>query len=685
MARTVSWLLAGVAAGSAATAVVLHGFAPGDRAATALGPLEADAGAAPAEPIPSPQAFDQSLAALEKVAAETDGLALEAAAANAAREPRSARRDAELKALLARLAEIEPWRAVMLAQRLELGDEIMARLFKAWADADPDAALAELRVVESPYTKRAAALALLDVFGKNAAGIERVAAVFPPAEATNFRVDAIGKLAERDLKSALALASSRDLPQAVQSLAQQRVAQIAARTDPRAAFEQARSIAIPLFRSRYINSLMDTWATTDPDGAIAYIETAETPEISLGPAAFRALASSAPERLLLVAEKFAPATRTNAQAAALEALATLDPATAYRRASSLPTGDADMLIRNIADRYAEVDPNAALSWALSLQPRSLVALNRALMRVAAIDPLRATDVVVDEVLNPGPVAGTEVPSLVGLLAEPLRAASPQLVQVADRLAANSDPRVAMQLEQLLLQWPGTDPSRALDWALRNPEKLHGRIIEAFAQQISLADPALARNSLSRIPPDLQPEWVEGVAAGVARNDLEAAVEWIAPFSGQPLYERAINVALVNAAGTNPAAAAKLIAENPAERGQTASIVVASWAQTDAPAAEKWVLDLPPGTAQDRGLTALLQRSAEQGRVDARLLERMSTPDARQQAVLSAALVLALRDPDRGRRLIAEHITDAETRKLAEEQLESASRLAGMDINDLLGR
>src|SRR5690606_26284519 len=107
----------------------------------------------------------------------------------------------------------------------------------------------------------------------------------------------------------------------------------------------------------------------------------------------------------------------------------------------------------------------------------------------------------------------------------------------------------------------------------------------------------------RIPADLQPAWVEGAAAGIARNDLDAAVEWIAPFRGSPTYDRAINAALVGAAGSNPVAAAKLISENPAERSQTAGLVASAWAASDPAAAEQWVLSLPSGAPQDQGLTA----------------------------------------------------------------------------------
>ena len=86
-----------------------------------------------------------------------------------------------------------------------------------------------------------ASLALLDVFGVDAAGIERVAAAFPPIEAASFRIDAIGRLAERDL--ALAMDITYGLPlMRSQAMAYQRIAEVIARIDPLRGLEQVANI-----------------------------------------------------------------------------------------------------------------------------------------------------------------------------------------------------------------------------------------------------------------------------------------------------------------------------------------------------------------------------------------------------------------------------------------------------------
>ena len=455
MMRTFFVLLIGLVIGVAGTIFYLHSFGlSSDRPQTAAGSPAGDSGSESvlaSDPLPAPLAYQSNRAAHERLAEIADAAELVSQIELAASLPRSAQTAAELDALLSRLALVDPRGAVALALDLDLDDRTIARLFKVWADLDPEAALAEAVVTSPPATRRAASLALLDVFGLDTAGIDRIASAFSYPHAMNFRVDAIAKLAERDLLSALGAASDTAVPQAVQSQVLIRIAQVMAPIAPVAAFEQARSIKIPLFRSRYLNSLLDEWAKLDPADLLGYLETADLPEISLGPASFRALAASGPERLLALAERFAPTTRTAAQAAALEVLTALDPVTAYGRIKSLPTsGDIAGLVRTIADGFAAQDPNAALAWATSLEPRSPDALNSVLSRIAATDPIRTADVVISEILDPVAAQGSDMPSLVTVLQAALRAGSPEITQVADRLAAHSDPRVRLQLNQLLV-------------------------------------------------------------------------------------------------------------------------------------------------------------------------------------------------------------------------------------------
>jgi hypothetical protein len=673
MMRTLFVLLVGLVIGVAGTLLYLHGFgSSGERSPAGSDGLAADSGRvsnALTDPLPAPLAYQASRAAHERLAGVTDSAELVSQIELIARLPRSAQAAAELDALVSRLAVVDPRAAVALALDLDLDDATIARLFKVWADLDPEAALAEAVVSAPPATRRAVSLALLDVFGLDIAGIDRIASAFAYPDAMNFRVDAIANLAERDLLGALDAASDTALPQAVQSQVLIRIAQVMAPIDPAAAFEQARSIKIPLFRSRYLNSLLDEWAKLDPADLLGYLETADLPEISLGPASFHALAASGPERLLALAERFAPTTRTAAQAAALEVLTALDPITAYDRIKSLPTsGDISGLVRTIADGFAAQDPNAALAWATSLEPRSPDALNSVLSRVAATDPIRTAEVVIAEILDPVAARGSDMPSLVTVLQSALRAGSPEIAQVADRLAAHADPRVSLQLDQLLTTWPQVDPDGALNWAMSNVSSLTASTAATFAQRVGAQAPTQARQTLQQLPPALRGAWLEGAASGMAGSDLAGTLSWIEQYNSDPAYERARTATLRSGAAGDPQAVARLLQDDSELLGQLAPTIASAWASSDPATAREWVLELPQGRVRDQGLQALMQSTLGTGTFDTGLLERMSSDEARRQMVLSSLFLLGRTDPQLGRRLIEEYIDDPNMRRDAEARL-----------------
>src|SRR5690606_27405242 len=82
-----------------------------------------------------------------------------------------------------------------------------AQVFAGLAD---DEALAALAQVEQPAEVRSAALALLDVFGRDEQGISRVADALDEAERRNFTFHAIATVAANDPARAIELALALD-------------------------------------------------------------------------------------------------------------------------------------------------------------------------------------------------------------------------------------------------------------------------------------------------------------------------------------------------------------------------------------------------------------------------------------------------------------------------------------------
>lgn len=675
MARTGWLVLSGAVTGCAAVLamdVMLDRSRP--LSASAVGVLGADSagGLEAAGPMPAPGAFEAGLAAAETVAASSDPFELERLIEQLAAGPGGIDRNAELNALLTRLAAIDARAAVRLAERLDLDAGLQAAVFRIYADRDPDAALAELERLMQPAMRRAVAVALLDVFGYDLEGIDRIAGAFAEVEALSFRVDALAHLAVRDPATAFAAADAF-VSSSTETSAQQRIATMLAGSDPIAGIELGDTIGIALQRRRYLDRLFDGWAKLDPDGMLAYMETADLTDMPLSPVSFQALAAASPERLLALAEGFPPAQRASAQQSALNALTALDPRSAYEILGTLPpSDDRDRFVAEIATRYVAQDPDAALVWVTSLDPRPPAAFSAVLTGYAANDPVRAVDAIVAEILDPGAANRAEVANVANVLTPAMQAQSPEVARIAEMLATHRDPRVRGQLEALLTRWPQLDSAAATEWAMRDPANLSPPTAQRFALIVSTENPELARSSLDRMPDDLREPWIEGAASGLAREDFAATVNWLERFRGEAVYDRAMTVALSIGAAADPVAVARYLDEAPPALAtpQVTSSLARRWAGSDPAAAERWVRELPGGTARDEALTGLLQ--AGDGSALGRLLPEYSSDEARTRGVMSSVSQLALRDPAAARRLVNEHISDPEQRAVVERQIEMMS-------------
>ncbi len=713
MARA-GWLISGGAiAGGSAVLMLMQVFPPGSSSGITTGWPAVPGEPLSGESVPAPDAFVSAVASYEQIARIERPEDTEAEMARVAARPHSVRRDTELTALLNGLAASDPAAAVELAEQLELGADVIARLFRSWAEIDADGALSQLQRLQPAATRRTAALALLDVFGLTPAGIDIVSVAFSPVDAASFRIDAIGRMAERDPSAALAAAEALDISQA-QTIAQQRIASVMARIDPHTGFEYADSIPIALQRRRYMERLLDDWAKLDPDAMMAFLETADFSEMAVSEVSFQALAMTGPERLLSLADRFAPELRIHAQNAALAVLGALDPTNAYERVQSLPpTGDRDQLIQGIAQRYAEQDPEGAILWATSLQPRSPAALNAVLSGVAATDPVRAADAVIADILNPASANIGEVPMIASVLSAAMRAQSREMADVADVLHAHADARVKTQLTMMLQLWPQADPQSAVEWITQNPSALSSDVAMTFAQQVAAQDSALAAQVTGRIPQHARDQWIAGAASGMARSDFDDAMRWIGGFEGDPAYDNAIQATLRSAAAAQPEAVARYLETNSAYAGDVAAQVAvgwaardpvaaaawadglsdvdtavrgnvvfgvtARWAGLDASAAEQWVFGMPAGPPRDRGLAALLIDGAGTGTVETRLLEAFSSSQARAEGLVGAMPMLGSTNRELGQQLIDRHISDPAMRTRAETALEAGARQQTMFV------
>src|SRR5690606_23131855 len=128
--------------------------------------FELDAGSQLYAPAARPAAATNPAATAFRMASEIDDAAtLARAAAQAMGAPLSIDRHARIEALFGRLAELDLRRALRFAQLPAFDRRLVANVFRAWAEFDREAALAQLGAVGNADTRIEVAVALLDAFG----------------------------------------------------------------------------------------------------------------------------------------------------------------------------------------------------------------------------------------------------------------------------------------------------------------------------------------------------------------------------------------------------------------------------------------------------------------------------------------------------------------------------------------
>ena len=698
--RTILPVLAGAVAGTAAVALWFGAARVPESGGT---PESGPGGDAALSLVAATSAFGAHMAAYEYVQATGDPDRLLETIENTALETPSSIRDAHLEALLVGLAETDPSAAVALAGSLRLEDTVHARLFQIWAVVDSDAALEDLHAMPSGIRQRAVALALLDVFGNDAEGIATIGSQLSEADSATFEFDAIALRVRQDRDAALEAALGLEYP-TQRNAALLRVAEVMATLDPYDALERAGRLSVPQQRQLFLERVLDTWAKADPEAVLSYFMVADLGGVHVNPAGFTALAAADPAGLLAAAERLPAELRASARRAAIELLSATDPASAYARLSVLPPqADRDDLVQIIARRFVESDPRAAVLWATSLNPRSETALNTVLASVALSDVTLVADIVVAEILDPVAANRAGSPDLTSLLAGAMSQRSPQIIEVADRLALENDPRIRAELRRLVERWPQYDPTAAMLWAEDNFSVMDIETAEAFANRLAARDPSLAKSALETVPESLRARWIAGAASGMAATDPAAAMNWIQDFSSEPVYGSVVDVVVQSAtrrqpeeaarlldlvppesrsrlapnvatafAGRDPAAAAEWITSLSGIREGRRAIAVGNvaerWGQSDLEAATTWALGLPGGATRDAALAGSISAAAETGDIDARLIESFSSGAARANALTGVMRELGRRNLPLGRRLIATHISDPTFRAQAEEQL-----------------
>lgn len=659
-------------------------------------------------------------------AAQSDRDAVAERIAGLAVEPRSAERDAELHTLLARLSAHEPHSAVRLVQRLEAGDELLAVVFRAWFASSPDEALEALGGIPAGSAWLVAALELVDRLGNTGEAVERIASAIPFARAQALRVSATEALAQRDPPSAIAYAITLD-PSVVRSAALQRAAEVIAISDPRVALDHTSLIPYGPQRTAYMERVLDIWASVDPGGVLNHLERSAVSEVALSAEALSTLASVDPERLLALVHRLPGDVRSGYEQTVIDALIASDPGSAYAYADALSPGrNRDRLLAMIVSSHSRLDAPAALSHAIAMHSPSGHVITQALVSVAAEDVLYAVDRTSQMI-----VAGQDQFYAYGapvtlrldtLFSAALERGSQDVSAAVDLIANHPDHRVRRQLTGVGLSewgvlgmWAEHDSEGAIAWTIRNAADVNPLFIEHLGARATVGGRA-PQQALYDLPAESRGYWVAGVAKGLAASSLDAALEWLEPTRGTPVYATTLESVLTYAASREPATVARaidtlseaprpsllltvvrewgsreptsaadwLVASENVDDGLRAQVIrdmVLHWSQRDLHGAETWARSLPGGAMRDSALGAVFREAAATSSVDVLLLADFSSDSARAEAIVESMDGFRRSDPDLGRLLIDQYISDPALRAAAEQRLEGRAPRAPIRVMD----
>ena len=717
MARSVLLVIIGVIGGAMAVYVYRHNTAaisepaPIEQAADMPTALGATAPTLPAIDLQdirnATDNTDLRVAAYQRAVDAIDAFDVESMIEVAAAAPESRARELELRALIARLIEIDPARAVDFALSSYLETQYLLQTFRALLVADRAAAVQALQRVTPAARQYKIALAIAGMTGFDESAIEQIAAALPSDAAVGFALDSIIERASVDPASAfqtlLALDRSSLLSYALPMLAESMAA-----SDPRGAMAMAESIDDYDLRLNFQRTLFGAWAQLDPDRVFEYLEALDPALMAASGGAFAALARSDSDRLLDLSAGFPPVARNEAERTAMQVLAEQDPVAALAMLEQMPPGqDRENMLQTIGRAYGQRNPDVALAWAKSLNPPSEAALRSVLQGIAAADVNRAIELFIAELDAAGSAGSAQASSIgsslsLSMMLSLVSSNGGDVARLANRLIEMDNPQTRSMMALAISVWSSQDQEAALNWALNNADRIDPNVFTSVARNLTSDDPALALATMQRLPAEQRAGWFEGVVQQTASTDIDAARNMLENFRGQPGYDRAYRAVVQELARADPPAAARMLDEappgnvvanavfmiarewssqDPRAAGQWAldldndqirnnalSNIASTWAQRDADAAERWLFSMSSGTDRDAAVDGFLSTVATIGEFDPRLLEAYSDDGARQRGASRAIAQLGRTNPEEAARLLNLYVTDPALKAQTEEQL-----------------
>ncbi|MGI9240487.1 MAG: hypothetical protein ACR2RV_06780 [Verrucomicrobiales bacterium] len=310
-------------------------------------------------------------------------------------------------------------------------------------------------------------------------------------------------------------------------------------------------------RSQWYNllgNISSNWMGSDPDGARAWIETLENPRDR----------TSALQHLV-----YNIGDNTEWLAA---------------QVSGLPSNSQTQnLISNLAQRWGQLDPQAAAEWVQTLAPGQAKqwARQNLMSHWAQSDPAAAAAALSDEPIGPN-----------------------------DGASAG----------QIASQWIGTDPDAALAWidSLDASPNMRHQMLSTMVSSWARSDPDAAAAYALGLDGDERTKAISSLTSSWASSDFDSAEAWVAGIGDEEIRYKALNSLIAGSAYNDPQRAADALAEaisgmSEEEASKTfssaANRIANSWAQSDPVAAATWAVDHPDPKTRPNLLQGIVQQWA----------------------------------------------------------------------------
>ncbi len=384
---------------------------------------------------------------------------------------------------------------------------------------------------------------------------------------------------------------------------------------------------------------------------------------------------------------------------AMQALAErdIDQALAYLERVSNPE-HREQLANSVALQFARSDPDRALAWAKE-NDRSEHAsiLSQVLSTIARENP----ELAVDEAQKlSSSMQKQHAFNMIAMLA--VRHDPQQAVALLEHVDQPADRN--MIAETIARSWMLSDPDAALEWMLKSDAADQGNLFAHAAQLMARADPDNAMRWLSRVDEKHRPTWRIAIAsnlatqrsfadaqsfiaqfensddypqalaaavAGIARSDIEAALQMAARVPAGRARDSLYTQLISHQAQSDPQAAAEQLASvsDVAQRAMVTSHIATTWQQNDPARAQQWVDNLPRGAERNQAIMYLASNWDEMTPSRRQLLDSIDDDTARSRAFLSHIYHIANSDWRRAEGMLDELDLTSDQRQQAEDTLQ----------------